>query len=80
MPLSGYYKEHLNFDGFKHHCIGTQSKFALFPKKCYLSNKLIWFKLGYKQTAMWTGPGDPAFEYRWYDKDEFLIAKLKGEV
>jgi hypothetical protein len=29
---------------------------------------------------MWTGPGEPVFEYRWYHKDEYLIAKLKGNV
>lgn len=68
------------YDGFKDHCIGTQLKFAFTPKKCHISGKRIWFKKAYKQTAMWTGPGDPAFEHRWYNKDEFLIAKIKGTV
>jgi hypothetical protein len=36
--------------------------------------------MAYEQTAMWTGPGDPVFEYRYYDKNEFLIEKIKGNV
>lgn len=80
MPLDGYVKEHLDFYAFKRKCIGTELKFAFLPKRCYISNKRIWFKNAYKQTAMWTGPGDPVFEHRWYDRSEFLIAKLKGDV
>lgn len=68
------------YDPFKNRCIGTEYKFALIPKTCYITGKRLWLKNAYKQTAMWTGPGDPAFEYRWYDKEEFLIARLKGEV
>jgi hypothetical protein len=29
---------------------------------------------------MYTGPGDPVFEYRYYDKHQFLVNKLKGNV
>jgi hypothetical protein len=29
---------------------------------------------------MWTGPDFPEFEDQWYKKDEYLIAKLKGEL
>lgn len=64
-------------DSFERNCIGTEYKFAWLPKKCYLSNKLIWLTWGYKQTAMYTGPGDPAFEYRWYDKLYFVADRLK---
>jgi hypothetical protein len=38
------------------------------------------FEYAYVQTAMWTGPGDDLFEHRWYDKNEFLIARIKGDV
>lgn len=75
-----FYKDHLNFDGFKIHCIGTKLEFIIWPRKCHLSGKNLWFKTAYKQTAMWTGPGDPVFEYRWYNKEEFLIARIKGEI
>jgi hypothetical protein len=29
---------------------------------------------------MFTGPGEPIFEYRWYDKNEYLIARLKDLI
>ena len=63
---------------FNSHCVGTQFKYALFPKTCHISGKRIWLEKAYRQTAMWTGPDDPVFEYRWYDKNEFLAARLKG--
>ena len=68
------------YDPFKHRCIGTQYKFTLWPRTCHLTGKTLWLKNVYKQTAMITGPGDPVFEYRWYDRNEFLTARLKGEV
>ena len=67
-------------DPFKHRCRGTEFKFMWFPKRCYLTNKILWLEKAYKQTAMWTGPGDPVFENRYYDKNHFLLAKIKGEV
>lgn len=71
---------HPYIDGFKNKCIGTELKFAWFPKKCHITDKILWLKRAYMQTAMWTGPGDPLFEYRWYDKDQFLLARIKGIV
>ena len=68
------------YSAFRNHCVGTQLKFVLWPRQCYLSGRWLWLCLAYRQAAMWTGPGDPVFEYRWYDRDEFLIARLKGTV
>lgn len=67
-------------DVFKTFVVGREYKFAFLPKKCHKTKTLIWLKYGYKITAMYTGPGDPVFDYRWYKKDEYLIAKLKGEI
>lgn len=75
---SSMYKS--DYDGFKNKCLGTEFKFALLPKKCHITGKTLWLERAYKQTAMWTGPGDPLFEYRWYNKKEFLIAKILGKV
>lgn len=80
MLFKGDYKDYLNYDGFKTHVIGTQLKFTLFPRKCYLTQQWLWLEKTYKQTAMWTGPGDPVFEYRWYKKEEFIKARLKDLV
>jgi len=54
-----------------------REKFALLPKRCDLTGKIIWFKTAYKGTALWTGPGEPIYEDRWHDKDEHLVWSLK---
>ena len=68
------------YDPFTHRCIGTEYKFTWLPQTCHLTGKKLWLKNAYRQTAMITGPGDSIFEYRWYDKHEFLVARLKGTV
>jgi len=68
------------YDPFKNKCIGTEYKFTWLPQRCYITGNRLWLKKAYRQTAFWTGPGEPVFEYRWYEKDEFLIAKIKGIV
>jgi hypothetical protein len=55
-------------------------KFVWFPKRCSNSGKLIWLKNAYKGTRMITGPGEPVFEYRWYEKHEYLLLKIKGTL
>ncbi len=67
-------------DSFKSHCLGWQLKLSLWPRHCYYTKKRIWFKYAYKGVAMWTGPGDPAYETRWVDRKEFLIQKLIGKI
>ncbi len=68
------------YDPFKTRVIGTELKFTWAPKKCHLTGKKLWLQKAYKQTAMWSGPGDALFEYRWYNRTEFLIERLKGNI
>ena len=67
-------------DPFKQKRIGVELKFVWIPKTCYVSGKLIWLEYAYKETALWTGPGEPLLEYRWYTKHEYIIARLRGKV
>jgi hypothetical protein len=55
-------------------------KFAWRPKRCEFSGQWIWFKLAYRGTAVYTGPGQAVYEYRWTTREEYLVAKLKGIV
>jgi len=55
-------------------------KFAWCPQRCEFSGQWIWFKLAYRGTAVYTGPGTPVYEYRWATREEYLIARLKGTV
>ena len=73
-----FYKDNLNYDGFNSHCIDTKLKFVFLPKQCHISKKVLWLEFAYRKTAMWTGPGDPIFEHRWYSKLEYIIEQLKG--
>jgi len=67
-------------DSWKRKCIGWEFVFSFIPRRCYFSNKLIWMKRGYRGVAMWTGPGEPAFDIRWVDRNEYLFAKIKGII
>ena len=66
-----------DWDYFDRHSIGTQLKFVFFPKRSHVSGKYIWLEFAYRKTAMYTGPGEPIFEHRWYNKVEYIIEQLK---
>lgn len=63
---------------FYRRCAGWKLKFALWPRRCDLTNNLIWLKHGYQGMAILTGPGEDIVEWRWHDKDEHLMWKIKG--
>lgn len=67
-------------DWFDRHCIGWEQKLSVWPRRCYYSNKLLWFKQAYMGTSVLTGPGDPIFEYRWVDPKQYLFLKIKGDL
>jgi hypothetical protein len=61
-----------------------KNSFALLPKRCDLSKKLIWLKTGIKATKKvnrpnFGGPTPPLYFYKWHDKNEHLIWLLKGK-
>lgn len=67
-------------DFFYEKCRNKETVRPLLPKRCYISGKLLWFKKSVKLTAMYTGPGEPIFEYRWFDTKEYTLALLKGDI
>ena len=52
--------------------------FAWLPHRCDQSNRLIWLEFGYEGTAVWHGPGTPAYEMHWLSKEEYLVWRLKN--
>ena len=62
---------------FNNRRIGKQTKLSIWPRRCYLSGKSIWFKKSVRVTSMVTGPGDPVFQDYWCDPHEFLIYEMK---
>lgn len=65
----------------KHRIVGRKLKFTLLPRRCYLTKRIMWLERAYRVTAMFRY-GDNTFDYehRWYDKNEYLIARLKDLV
>lgn len=75
-----FYTEKLGFDPFDEHCVGSQLKFSWLPRQCYQTGKSLWFKRAYRRSAVWKGSRSLIWKYRWYDKHEYFILKLRGEV
>jgi len=67
-------------EAFKRRCIGWEFRISFLPRRCYYSKKLLWLKRAYLGVSMLTGPGEPIFEYRWIEKNEFLIQRIKGVI
>jgi len=65
-------------DWFYRKCLGWELRFALWPRRCDLTNNWIWLQRGYRGTAILTGPGDPIYESRWHTPDEHLVWLIKG--
>lgn len=51
--------------------------YCIWPRRCYITGKRLWLTHAYQGTAVWTGPGEPIEEHRYYDEVEYLIRKLK---
>lgn len=68
------------FATYELHRFHWYEKFSLLPRYCSVTGKRIWFRKGMKGVRMITGPGDPVFIYKWIDKKQFLLEKLKGTV
>jgi len=52
-------------------------KFLWLPKRSDITGRRLWLQQVYEGIAMWTGPGDPVFEFRYHEPVEHLIWRLK---
>lgn len=65
-------------DFYRNRYLGAELKFAWLPELCNLTGQRIWLKKSYRLTlAMWTGPGDTIFEYKWHSKNAHIIWMLQ---
>jgi hypothetical protein len=67
-------------EAFKRRCVGWSLEYSLLPRRCYYTGKYIWLTKAYKGTSMLTGPGEPIFEHRWCDREQYLFLKIKGTI
>jgi len=64
----------------------TTLRFVWLPKRCVLTNKILWLTLAYKLEYNWSfnygrdwPAGEPANVSQWADCGAVVIAKIKGE-
>ena len=65
---------------FNRFVVGRQLKFTLIPRRCYITKRILWLENAYCLTAMYAGPSTPVYEHRWYDKNEYIVARLKDLI
>jgi hypothetical protein len=74
MPIPGM--DWTDDDAFYNRAYWRQC-FIWWPRRSALTGRWIWLRQVYEGTAMWTGPGDPVFEFRYHKPIEHLIWSLK---
>ena len=52
-------------------------RFMWKPRRSAITNRWLWLCYAYEGVALWTGPGDPVVEYRYHEKVEHIIWRLK---
>jgi hypothetical protein len=57
---------------------GWERKFTWWPRRCMLSNKIIWLQPAYRGTALWARSNKPVIETAWHSSKEHVVWKLKG--
>jgi hypothetical protein len=62
-------------DAFTRRAIWRE-RFIFWPKRSHLTNRWLFCRRVIEGTAMWTGPGDPVFEYRYHEPKEHTLWQL----
>ena len=65
------------YDGFMNRA-QFEYKYSLWPRRCYNTGRWLWLETAMRGRAIWTGPGEPVVDDRWYDSNEALIMMIKG--
>ena len=52
-------------------------KYCVWPRRCYKTGRWLWLETAMRGRAIWTGPGEPVIDDRWFNSNEALIMMLK---
>jgi len=78
MMGTGYYNPGVDtYDHFYHKAV-WRSKFICWPKRSAITRRWLWLQYVYEGTAMYHGPGEAVFEFRYHERIEHLIWSLKN--
>ena len=59
----------------------TKLKWCIWPRRCYITNKILWLRLAYRSRRSFRIEDNNFIqEDRWYDRNEFIIMRLKYEI
>jgi hypothetical protein len=53
-------------------------RFVWKPRRSAITGRWLWLRYAYEGTAMYTGPGEAVFEFRYHEPAEHIIWQLKG--
>ena len=75
---TGYYN--LGVDAYDHfyHKAVWRLKFIWWPKRSAITGRWLWLCHAYEGIAMYHGPGETVFEFRYHESKEHLIWNLKN--
>jgi hypothetical protein len=77
MMGAGYYSPGIDaYDHFYHKAI-WRLRFLWWPKRSNITGRWLWLCQAYEGTAMYHGPGEAVFEFRYHEPKEHLIWNLK---
>ena len=81
MPSSDWTKMSASDYHFKRCIMGRKLKFTLIPRRCHVTKRIMWLENAYCITSGFRqGDINWLYEHRWYDKNEYLVAVLKGLI
>jgi hypothetical protein len=53
-------------------------KFSLWPRRCHITERPVWFARAYRGEYRIKGPGDDVIFVHWHNKRDHLVWLLKG--
>ena len=79
---AGYYSKRLmardkDRDDYFYAKAAWVERFAWLPKTCSLTGRTLWLTKCIMGVAMYTGPDEPVFEFKWHDYKEHTVWLLK---
>ena len=82
MPSSDWTTQSAGDYHFKRCIMGRKLKFTLLPRRCYITKRIMWLENVYCITAGYRAGNDMdyLYEHRWYDKNEYIVARLKDLI
>ena len=81
MPSSDWTTQSAGDYHFKRCIMGRKLKFTLLPRRCHVTKRIMWLENAYRITSGYRqGHMDYLYEHRWYDKNEYIVARLKDLI